>query len=214
MIGNKKLRYFGIILLAVVVSFIIHSFIMSNIASNAIIISGFICLIFIIPSLIFGFIIFLFLSRSRFERFINIKSVSVVAIFVSLLIIIPTIFFYYDTVPPEEVTNWWICDPDQEICNETSGMMIIYDLTYAWKDGSFTTVNPDLPRSDFHWKYDESSKIITFSGQRESWELKLRLDIDTSKEPLYTMTTYYVSDQNFPFFNVTLFDGANWTGAW
>ena len=113
MTTDNKLRYYWIILVAVIVSFIIHSIIMSAVASNAIFVTGFICLVIIIPGLVIGFVILLFISRSRFSHFINYRSMSIVAVIISLLIIVPTIFFYFNTVTPEEVTNWWGCDPDQ-----------------------------------------------------------------------------------------------------
>jgi len=208
---DNKLRYYWIILVAVIVSFIIHSIIMGAVASNAIFVTGFICLVIIIPGLVIGFVILLFISRSRFSHFINYRSMSIVAVIISLLIIVPTIFFYFNTVTPEEVTNWWGCDPDQEICNEIEYMAIIYDDTYATKTGQFTFNSSSLVESEFRWEYDSPSKIITIDGRYDSWELKLKLDIVINEGIYDTMTTYYISDRDFLFFNASLFDGATWT---
>jgi len=205
---------YGLIAIVGIFSMFIHGGIMGRICSNCAFLTLGICILAFLPALLLGFIAYYFLRKTRFAKYLNSKSIGIICIIMAVLIIIPAIISYYDIVPPKEVTNWWKCDSGQEICNEISGMMLIYDTTYAWRDGSFTINNIDLPDSGFNWKYDESSNKIKIIGLEQDWNLILNLDINTNLEPHYTMTTYYISDKNFSFFDVTLFDGVNWTGAW
>jgi len=168
---------------------------------------------------VIGFILFLIIWKTRLKKFVNKKSVNIFSAILILLGIAVAIFLYYHIVPPKEVTNSWKCNEGQEICNKIDGIRIIYDTTYMRKEGSFVVEKPqtsedfDLLDIEFRWEYDESSGELTIEEERLGW-IKLRLDIDESKEPHYTMNTYYVdSSPGFPF-DAKFFDGAEWTGLW
>jgi len=170
-----------------------------------------------------GFVAYFLIQKTNFTKFITGKNINIFCIILAAVIITPALISYYYTVPPKEVTNWWKCDEGQEICNEISEMIIIYDKTYSWKEGSFRRGNQDIPGYKFIWDYDKSLKEITLTQREMSeihapkldgWTLTLRLDIDTTERNHYTMTTYYVSDTNFTLFNAKLFNGVTWSGRW
>ncbi len=183
-----------------------------------------------LPFLATCFVIFILIQRTHLAKFINSKNVNIFCVILGIIlaaIVMPqSINNYYDTVPPKEVTNYWLVNEGQDIQNHMAGMEIIYDTTYATKTGCFTVETNNMYQSNvmegtnFVWSYDESTKAITLTEQdtmwskkTDGWTLTLRLDINKSEEPHYTMTTYYVSNTNFTFFNTTLLDGATWTGA-
>jgi len=202
----KKFWLFGEIVIVGFVALFLHGSIMSHVSSNAGFLTVAICFLGWLPALVVGFIIFLLIPRTKYGKFITLKSVTIVSVILALVIILPAISLYYE-VPPKEVTNQWHYDKDQEICGVFKWMGIHYDTTYTGKFGDFYDI------TSFEWEYDESTQVITMTGYRNEWKLLLRLDINLIAGSHYTMTTYYVSDVDFTLFNPLLFDNTTWKGS-
>jgi len=203
----KKFWLFGEIVLVGFVALFINALIMGQVCSNCALLPAFICFFGWLPALIIGVILFFIILRTKYEKFITLKSTTIFSVILALVIILPAISFYYETVPPKEVTNQWHYDEGQEISEVFEWMGIYYDTTYADKFGEFYDI------TSFDWKYDESTQVITMTGYRNEWKLLLRLDINLIAGSHYTMTTYYVSDVNFTLFNPLLFDNTTWKGS-
>jgi len=220
---RKKIGLYAIIVAFVLGAILISHIIAMTTFTNFGFFTSIICIFGILPALLIGFVIFLFLLKTRFERFINKKNIIIVGIILAAIIIIPAIYNYYDVVPPKEITNNWQCEAGQNITNYITGMDIHYDTTYGFKSGDFVDVNGYvMENNSFLWEYDESSKEIIikernmnyFNEQKhDGWALTLKLDIKLVENSHYEMTTHYVTDTNFSLFNATLFDGATWTGS-
>ncbi|GAH14190.1 unnamed protein product, partial [marine sediment metagenome] len=133
----EKFWLFGEIVLVGFVALYINMFIMMQVASNAGFLTIVICFLGWLPALVVGFIIFLLLIRTKYEKNITLKSTTIFSVILALVIILPAISFYYETVPPKEVTNQWHYDKDQEICGVFRWMDIHYDTTYTGKFGAF-----------------------------------------------------------------------------
>jgi len=230
MFSTKTLNLFGRIVAVVFAVVVINMILMQSICSNCGILTMIIFVFFGLPALAAGLFVFVLIKRTKYEKFINSKNVNIFCVILGVIlaaIVIPqSINDYYDIVPPKEVTNYWLVDEGQDIKNHITGMDINYDTTYAAKNGYFTIKTNNIYQSNilegtnFIWSYDEVTKTITFTEQytmfskkTDGWTLTLRLDINKSEEPHYTMTTHYVSNTNFTFFNTTFLDGATWTGA-
>jgi len=215
----KKFWLFGEIVLVGFVALFLHGLIMLQVATNAGFLTAAICLFGWLPALVVGFIIFLLILRTKYGKFITLKSVTIFSFILALVIILPAISFYYETVPPKEITNQWHYDEDQEISEVLKWMGIHYDTTYANKGGYLYKVPNATQGTDFEWEYDESTQVITMTEYEharehiEDWKLLLRLDINLIAGSHYTMTTYYVSDVNFTLFNPLLFDNTTWKGS-
>lgn len=212
------LGLYVIIVLVGIFALFIHLTIMWEICSNCVFLTMFICILGFLPAILIGLAIFFLIRKTKFAKHVNGKTVTIICIIMSLLIIMPAVVFYYDTVPPEELVNYWLCDADQDIYYEIDSIKLIYDNTCTLRTGRLSCKFPDqVPAfylDEFKWEYDRLSKEITMtSSPSEDWELTLRLDVDLVKGEHYMMTTYYVSDTNFTLFDATLFDGTSWTGA-
>ncbi len=220
---RKKLKLYFVIAFFVLGAMFSHIMIVQIACTNCAIIPGYICIVGVLPVLLIGFVIFFFLLKTKLSRFINSKNVIIFSIIIAVLIIALSISFYFDTVPPREVTNNWRCKKGQDIRNEISGISIIYDDTYGTRTGDFLDGDGySMNNSDFIWDYNEISKeldikershINFYKVKQDGWRLTLRLDIKLANNSYYRMTTYYVSDTNFTFFNATLFDDATFFGS-
>lgn len=215
----KKILLFGEIALVGFAALFLHALIMLRVASNAGFLTVAICLLVWLPTLVVGFIVFLLILKTKYEKFITLTNSTIFSWILALIIIIHAISFYYVTVPPTEVTNQWHYDGGQEISAVMKWMGIHYDTTYADKRGYFYKVPNATQGTDFEWKYDKLTQVITMTEYEpaqehiEDWELRLRLDINLIEGSHYTMTTYYISDVNFTLFNPLLFDNTTWKGS-
>ena len=167
-----------------------------------------------------GFIVFTLMRNTGLAKFLNKKNVNIFCIIFAAIIILPAIIEYDRVVPPEEITNSWVCNRGQELCNKIDGMNIVFDRTVGFKHGEFLKNWACIGRGSFSWDYDKSSKEITL--YQSDWKIKLRLEITGDK-----MTTYYISSSGKPvtYFNsnrdltdtewtetdIKLFDGVTWT---
>jgi len=235
--NTHYVKLYIVVLITILLSSAIAFLIYASAFSNAGLGMFFYCLIFYLPILVIITVVFFLLLKTRFAKFINKKSVGVFCVILATILIAPAIIGYYNTVPPKEVTNVWIVDDGQDLQSHIVGMTIIYDRTYGWKSGYFLIEGAGaggyviggnesykvLEDNPFVWSYNELSNEILIQESslqggdtptEYGWSLTLRLDIDKSEEPHYTMTTNYVSDFSFILFNATLFDNVNWTGAW
>lgn len=233
----KNLHLYGIIVVIAFVSTIIATNIMMIATSNAYFVFFFYNFI-LIPILIIGFILFLFLQRNSLVRFVNMRNAGIVCIITAIIIITPAVNFTITTLPPPGLENTWWCDYGQALCTNDSCcyLRMIYDETYARKTGRFYDDNltgKGKRTFEFEWRCDNMfSDVITIlctnnsdcprrwwwsldneTGEqvreRWNWEVKLIVDIVGDNK----MVTYYVSDKNAPF-NAELFDGITWTGVY
>ena len=204
---HSKFWLFGEIVLVGFVALFINVIVMQYVCSNCFFIVFGICIFIWFPALIIGVVLFFIILKTKYEKFITLKSTTIFSVILALVIILPAISFYYETVPQKEVTNQWHYDKDQEICGVFKWMDIHYSTTYTGRFGDFYDI------TSFEWEYDESTQVITMTGYRNEWRLLLRLDINLITGSHYTMTTYYVSDVNFTLFNPLLFDNTTWKGS-
>jgi len=214
----EKIWLFAVIVIAGFIALSIQFMIMLLMTGIGGLFTVFICLLVWLPAIVIGFIIFLIILKTRYEKFITLKSVRIFSVILAIVIILPAIFFCYVTIPPQEVTNQWHYDKNQEISEVLRWMGIHYDNTYITKSGYLYEVPNATQGTDFEWEYDKLAQVITMTEydrepeRIEDWELLLRLEIKRT-ESHYTMTTYYISDVNFTLFDPLLFDNTTWKGS-
>ena len=211
---KKKMNLYGRILLVGFISMFINLIIMSSICPLCGLYTLFYGILIFIPGLIIGFIIFFFILRSRFEKYIIGRNINVVCVFVAVVIIAPAFLYYYSVVPPTQVTNQWHYDSGQNISKVLYWMGIHYDRTYTTKGGYFYLKGNQTQGNEFTWTYNEPTRVITMTEELfGEWTLSLRLDIAKVNGNYYIMTTHYVSNQNFTLFDPLLFDNTTWKGS-
>lgn len=220
---RKKLWLYTIIVAFVLGAMFISHMIVISTCTNCGLITGFICIFGFLPALLIGFVIFFFLLKTKFARFFNMRNIVIFSIILAVVIVIPAIFYSYNTLPPKEITNNWECNVENEIYDKITGISIHYDKTYGTKSGIFLVVDGYvMENNSFFWEYDELSKEIIIKERdmnyinklkHDGWTLTLKLDIKLVENSHYEMTTYYVTDTNFSLFNATLFEGATWIGS-
>lgn len=207
----KNLSLYGRIVATVFISIIVANIIMMVAVANPFLIIILYGIFVIIPALIIGFIIFVFLQRTSLARFVNKRSIGVVCVITAIIIIVSAINFTINTLPPSELFHTWRCDEGQVMCVNDSNCAVLdlgYDPTYGRKSGSlsYRFVNSSYLGYSFEWDFDKSSEELKLYDYSREWEVILRIEFIGNKK----MITHYICDKNVPF-NATLFDGLSWT---
>lgn len=213
MIVINKLMLYGEIVFISFVALLLHFLIMGQVCSNCGFLTIGICFLGWLPAVVIGFVLFLFILKTKFGKYITIKSTSIFCFILAVIIIMHAIFFYYITVPPKDVTNQWHCNENQEIFNVLKSMGFGYDTTYGDRGGYLNLKVNETQGTDFDWTYDEGKHTIIMTELDGDWKLILRLDINLIKGSHYTLTTYYVDNRNFTLFDPLFFHNAHWKGS-
>lgn len=212
----KNLKLYGRVVAVALLSLTIPTIILVLITRNLMILASFVMLVLILPALLVGFLLFILIQRTKFEKSVNKKNINIICIIIVIIIIIIPIRFYIWARIPTEIIYDWHCDEGQVLCN--NGNCSILSLKKGYyaaaaigpHDGYF--VGPNLTfddRIDFYWGYDNFNHELTIDphGYEGGGEVILRLKVTSPGK----MTTYYVSSNNAPF-DAKLFDGITWTG--
>lgn len=224
---RPKFFLYGEIFIVSIFSMFINGLIMGYTCTNCPLVTIFLFIFVLLPILLIGFIVFLVLRRTKVANILNEKNVHIFCIVIAGIIIAPAALNYYYTVPPKEVTHIWAIDNNQPLQTQILGMSIFYDNTYGKKggylffngrpgNGMFVAGYEVTDDSAFTWSYDASTQELTlqqgniWTTVQNGWELTLKLIINTTNTTHSTMTTQYVKDANFNFFNATLFNGVTW----
>jgi len=220
--SDYKLRIFGLFLLTIFISFVISSSIVGSAFSNAIFYNIFMCLTVFIPIVVFSFVIFIVIQRTKYAKYVTNRNVKIIALIISVFLIGNGILFYYEWSPPSGIVDTWHCEEGQLLCvnlsNSCSRFDIAYDNTYAREYGYLDFITSNYSGSfDFEWDFDKLSNVLTIFYNPETnrmgryspldfeWEVKLRLEITDENK----LITHYIGEDNAPF-DANLLDGITW----
>lgn len=221
----KKILLFGEIAFVGFVALILHFMIMIMVGPNYFFLTTYICLLGWLPAMAVGFVIFLLILKTKYEKFITIKSSTIFSFILALIIIIHAVSFYYERSPPSDVVDTWFPEEGQLLCvnlsNSCSAFEIQYREYHDSKEGYIDFITSNYSGSfDFEWDFDKFSNVITIFYNNNSryaiafphnpdldfeWEVKLRLEITDEGK----LITYYISEVNTPF-DAKLLDGVTW----
>jgi len=207
-----KLKLFLIFFIFTVISMFVALFLIGSTFSNAFFYWLRFCVITVIPVVIIAFIIFILVQRTKYAKFVNMKSIIIASIVFSAVIIGHFIQFNYEWSPPNEIIDFWK--------SEYGRMDITFDDTYAWKH-IHLEVNDNVNgwSNDGQWDYDKSTHnfVIYFpfyptdsSNRAEDfdyeWQILLKIELEDSG----AMITQYISDNDVPFNASKVFDDVTW----
>jgi len=218
---RSLLRLYGRVLIAFLISFIILVFLLIYAIHSVLIFMAFIFPSFFI--FVFAVIAIIFiLSKTRFRKSINNRKINILSvsiIVITILIALPTYSVIKSIKPPDELLGNWEFEEGQDplhVKTNSNRKITRLDLSHdsTYNRNKYNFLNNTKTALEGCFEYDKSTKKITFYGFHDSsdWELTLKLKIDKT-ENTYKMTTYYVSDKNFPnsdYFDPILFDGLTW----